>query len=74
MVVSLAFAGIGRGFTAPSQEPSIAALARYAVARYAGYSTVWTTCQEYCTVAAPLVAAWGRIAALQYELDPHKRS
>ena len=39
MVVSLAFAGIGRGFTAVSQEASIAALARYAVARYAGYVT-----------------------------------
>ena len=49
---------------------------RYAVARYSAYSTVWTTCQEYCSGQGhpPMVEAWGRIAALQHELDPHKRS
>ena len=41
MVVSLAFAGIGRGFTAPSQEASIAALARYAVARYGNFDIIF---------------------------------
>jgi hypothetical protein len=47
MVVSLAFAGIGRGMPTSEFEPQVAALARYAVARYAAFSTVWTTCQEY---------------------------
>ena len=77
MVVSLAFAGIGRGLTDAQQEAPLTALARYAVARYAGFHTVWTTCQEYCSASggrAPLVAAWGRVAASQYALDPHKRS
>ena len=74
MVVSLAFAGIGRGLPEGSGlEPQVAALARYAVGRYAGYSTVWTTCQEYCTAGAD-ADAWARIAKLQWGLDPLKRS
>lgn len=48
IVVSFAMAGIGRGLTNESQVPDIMALARYTTARYSGYSTVWTTCQEYC--------------------------
>jgi len=72
LVVSLAFAGIGRGMPDASTEPAVTALARYAVARYAGYSTVWTTCQEYCANGDS--AAWGRVAESQYALDPLKRS
>jgi hypothetical protein len=74
MVVSLAFAGIGRGLPKDSGlEPAVTALARYAVARYAAYSTVWTTCQEYCTRDAD-ADAWARVARSQWLLDPHKRS
>eukprot|EP00041_Stephanoeca_diplocostata_P015512 m.296443 g.296443 ORF g.296443 m.296443 type:complete len:846 (+) comp20062_c0_seq2:121-2658(+) len=72
IVVSLAYAGIGRGMPDTTNEPVATALARYAVARYSAFSTVWTTCQEYC--ANGDVAAWGRVAKLQYELDPLKRS
>ena len=79
IVVSFAFAGIGRGLTNESMVPDIMALARYTTARYAGYSTVWTTCQEYCAGvsghAEPwAVSAWGKIAESQWLLDPHKRS
>eukprot|EP01043_Picozoa_sp_COSAG02_P013134 COSAG02_NODE_521_length_20750_cov_10.721079_5_plen_351_part_00 len=48
IVVSFAFAGIGRGLTTESMVGPITDLAHYTTARYAGYSTVWTTCQEYC--------------------------
>ena len=76
LLVSLAFAGIGRGLprsTSAHDTPFIMSLARYAVARYAAYSTVWTTCQEYCTSNSD-AEAWGRIAEVQWLLDPHKRS
>eukprot|EP00039_Didymoeca_costata_P032356 m.37506 g.37506 ORF g.37506 m.37506 type:complete len:741 (+) comp9320_c0_seq4:164-2386(+) len=75
IVVSLAFAGIGRGFTSLDMESGIKLLARYNVARYAAYHTVWTTCQEYCAVQGgqPIIDAWGRVAAYQYALDPYKR-
>jgi len=73
LVVSFAFAGIGRGLTEASMEMPISALARYCVGRYAAYHTVWTTCQEYCS-GTPFPDAWARIAQLQWELDPHKRS
>ena len=76
LVVSFAFAGIGRGLTNQSQVLPITDLARYATARYAGYSTVWTTCQEYCSQLGypDAIAAWGEIAASQFALDPHNRS
>lgn len=78
IVVSLAFAGIGRGMADDSYEPQLKALARYTVARYAGYSTVWTTCQEYCACGngspshydARCSDAWMRVAKVQWELDP----
>ena len=74
MVVSMAWAGIGRGMTNVSLEAAIGALARYAVARYAAYSTVWTTCQEYCTQSDEVSLAWKRLAQLSWELDPLKRA
>lgn len=49
IVVSFAFAGIGRGLTERTMVAPIMDLARYTTARYSGYHTVWTTCQEYCS-------------------------
>lgn len=72
LVVSLAFAGIGRGMPDATTEAPVTALARYAVARYAGFNTVWTTCQEYCANGDS--AAWGRVAESQFALDPLQRS
>jgi hypothetical protein len=72
-VVSFAFAGIGRGLTKAEMEEPISWIARYCVARYAAYQTVWTTCQEYCA-GTPFPDAWARIGELQFNLDPHKRS
>ena len=74
LLLSLAFAGIGRGLQdVRVQEAPLHALARYAVARYAALPVVWTTCQEYCTGTAEVSAAWGRIAAVQFALDPYRR-
>ena len=73
IVVSHAFAGIGRGMKSVDSEAMIKMIARYSVARYAAYPTVWTTCQEYCTQGANISAAWGRVAAYQYALDPYNR-
>jgi len=67
IVTSLAYAGIGRGMPNAEHEPAMLSLARYAVARYAAYPTVWTTCQEYCDGGD--VAAWEATAKLQYDLD-----
>jgi hypothetical protein len=72
IVTSLAYAGIGRGMPNADHLPSMQALARYAVARYAAYPTVWTTCQEYCQGGD--VDAWASVAKLQYDLDPYHRS
>lgn len=72
IVTSLAYAGIGRGMPTAEHEPAMLSLARYAVARYAAYPTVWTTCQEYCLGGD--TAAWAATAKLQYDLDPYKRS
>ena len=74
LLLSLAFAGIGRGLTdVAAQEAPLRALARYAVARYGALPVVWTTCQEYCTGTAEVSAAWGRIAAVQFALDAYRR-
>ena len=53
LVVSFAFAGIGRGLTNESMVRPIMALARYTTARYAGYNTVWTTVR-YHSLPSPL--------------------
>ena len=111
IVVSHAFAGIGRGLKQQSMVAPILDLARYNVARYglaaflcscammftithhvdcphgptaigalffyrySAFSTVWTTCQEYCAGDEPwATTAWGKIASSQFDLDPHKRS
>jgi hypothetical protein len=71
MVISLA-QGIGRSMTNSSGETEHKRLARYLLARYGAYPTVWITAQEYDDFGA-CGACWANVASYVYSLDPYKR-
>lgn len=54
-----------------ANEADYMRVARYIVARYGAYPTLWLGSGEY---AKGSVAGWGNISAYIYELDPYKRA
>lgn len=74
MVVSFA-QGIGRSMKDASVEFDHKRLARYILARYGAYPTVWITAQEYDdTYAGACGPCWANVSAYTYDLDPYKRA
>jgi hypothetical protein len=74
MVISMA-QGIGRSMKNASVEPDHKRLARYILARYGAYPTVWITAQEFNAVHSNSCAqCWANVAAYVYDLDPYKRA
>ena len=72
LVISFA-QGIGRSMTNSSGEADHKRLARYILARYGAYPTVWITAQEYNDFGA-CGACWANVASYVYGLDPYKRA
>jgi hypothetical protein len=73
MVISMA-QGIGRSRTSTSDEVDHKRLARYILARYGAYPTVWITAQEFPDVRSGSCGqCWADVAADVYDLDPYKR-
>jgi hypothetical protein len=58
-----------------SAEPDHKRLARYILARYGAYPTVWITAQEFDDVRSGSCGqCWADVAAQIYDLDPYKRA
>lgn len=73
VIISLA-QGIGRSMKNASAEPDHKRLARYILARYGAYSTVWITAQEFNDIRQGACGeCWAAVAAYVYDLDPYKR-
>ena len=64
--------GIGRSMSSDMQFSDHARLARYILARYGAFPTVWITCQEF-NCPNSCADCWARVAAQIYDLDPYKR-
>jgi hypothetical protein len=74
MVISIA-QGVGRSMKNASVEPDHKRLARYILARYGAYPTVWITAQEFDEVRSGACGqCWAEVAAYVYDLDPYKRA
>jgi hypothetical protein len=74
IVVSIA-QGIGLSMTTVTVEPDHRRLARYILARYGAYPTVWITAQEFDDVrSGNCIQCWADVAAEVYNLDPYKRA
>lgn len=74
MIISMA-QGIGRSMKNASVESDHKRLARYILARYGAYPTVWITAQEFNDDASGSCGeCWARVAAYVYDLDPYKRA
>ena len=74
MVISMA-QGIGRSMKNASLINEHKRLARYILARYGAYPTVWITAQEYNDAYAGACGpCWAEIAAFVFNLDPYKRA
>ena len=74
MVISIA-QGIGRSMKNASVEPDHRRLARYILARYGAYPTIWITAQEFDDVrTGNCIQCWADVAAEVYNLDPYKRA
>ncbi|CAM4871197.1 unnamed protein product [Rotaria socialis] len=74
MVISMA-QGIGRSMKNASAESDHKRLARYILARYGAYPTVWITAQEFNDVASGACGqCWAHVAEYVYDLDPYKRA
>ncbi|CAF1049860.1 unnamed protein product [Adineta ricciae] len=74
MVISIA-QGIGRSMKNASIESDHKRLARYILARYGAYPTVWITAQEYNDAYSGACGpCWARVAAYVFDLDPYKRA
>ena len=74
LVISLA-QGIGRSMKNSSSEPDHKRLARYLLARYGAYPTVWITAQEYNDASAGSCGpCWANVASYIFDLDPYKRA
>ncbi|CAF4956306.1 unnamed protein product, partial [Rotaria sp. Silwood1] len=74
MAISIA-QGIGRSMKNASAESDHKRLARYILARYGAYLTVWITTQEYNDVHSGACGQyWANVAAYVYDLDPYKRA
>ena len=74
MVISMA-QGIGRSMRDASVESDHKRLARYILARYGAYPTVWITAQEYNDANAGACGpCWANVAAYVFDLDPYKRA
>lgn len=72
MVISLA-QGIGRSMQSSSSESDHKRLARYILARYGAYPTVWITVQEYNSAGA-CGPCWANVSAYVFDFDPYKRA
>ena len=73
MIISIA-QGIGRSMHDASVEPDHKRLARYILARYGAYSTVWITAQEFNDIRQGACGeCWAAVATYVYDLDPYKR-
>ncbi|CAF2955414.1 unnamed protein product [Rotaria sp. Silwood2] len=58
-----------------STESDHKRLARYILARYGAYPTVWITAQEFNDVhSGSCGQCWANVAAYVYDLDPYKRA
>ncbi|CAF0908748.1 unnamed protein product [Adineta steineri] len=74
MVIAMA-QGIGRSMKNSSVESDHKRLARYILARYGAYPTVWMTAQEYNDeYAGACGTCWANVAAYVFDLDPYKRA
>jgi len=74
MVISLA-QGIGRSMRNSLSELDHKRLARYILARYGAYPTVWITAQEYNDGHAGACGpCWANVSAYVFDLDPYKRA
>ncbi len=74
MVISIA-QGIGRSMKNASVESDHKRLARYILARYGAYPTVWVTAQEYNDANAGACGpCWANVAAYVFDLDTYKRA
>ena len=74
LVISLA-QGIGRSMKNSSVEADHKRLARYLLARYGAYPTVWITAQEYNDGnAGSCGPCWANVASYIFDLDPYKRA
>ncbi|CAF1230886.1 unnamed protein product [Rotaria magnacalcarata] len=74
MVISMA-QGIGRSMKNASAESDHKRLARYILARYGAYPTVWITAQEFNDMAAGACGqCWAHVAEYVYDFDPYKRA
>jgi hypothetical protein len=71
MVISMA-QGIGRSMKDASVESDHKRLARYILARYGAYPTVWITAQEYSASACG--PCWANVSAYVFDLDPYNRA
>ncbi len=74
LVVSFA-QEVGRSMKNASVEPNHKRLARYILARYGAYPTIWITAQEFDGVRSGNCAqCLADVAAEVYNLDPYKRA
>lgn len=72
LVIAIA-QGVGRSLRTSAGVADHRRLARYIIARYGAYPTVWLTAQEYDAFGT-CGACWTQVAAYSYSLDPYKRA
>ena len=74
MIISMA-QGIGRSMKNMSSLIDHKRLARYILARYGAYPTVWITAQEYNDAYSGACGpCWAEVASFVFDLDPYKRA